>query len=361
MRGCCRINQNRFSNLKIRKPSFFPAIVVLLPRPADFPTRPEFGQDLGMSYINLGALLRDSGQVKDAEAVWTDAVALFKRLAANFPTRPELRRELARSQNNLGILFEATGRVKEAVSAYADALAVRTQLAADFPNRPEFRQELARSHNNLGILFKNTGRLLDSQAAYQQALILVKQLAADFPNQPDLCRDLAGTLVNLAILCNQRREFAAAKSHLAEARPHHEAALKANSRHPTYLEFYLNNLWALAQTNAGLLDPVGAARAAKQIRDLGWNPPGDAYAAAHALALCIPIVQKDDHLDLAKRQAAAQLYADEAMKMLNDAVAKGWRDATRIKKDTDFEPLRDREDFKKLIAKFEKKISVEMK
>jgi hypothetical protein len=56
-----------------------------------------------------------------------------KQLAADFPTRPEFRQELAMSYNNLGALLERTGRFKEAEVAYQDALALQKQLAADFP------------------------------------------------------------------------------------------------------------------------------------------------------------------------------------------------------------------------------------
>ena len=47
--------------------------------------------------------------------------------------------------------------------------------------------------------------------------------------------------------------------------------------------------------------------------------------------------------------------ADEAMKMLRDAVARGFKDAAYMKKDTDFAPLREREDFQKLLAELEGK------
>jgi hypothetical protein len=41
------------------------------------------------------------------------------------------------------------------------------------------------------------------------------------------------------------------------------------------------------------------------------------------------------------------------MKLLQQAVAKGYQDAAHLKQDTDLAPLRDREDFKKLLAEVE--------
>ena len=45
-----------------------------------------------------------------------------------------------------------------------------------------------------------------------------------------------------------------------------------------------------------------------------------------------------------------QEYADRAMELLQKAVQAGYKDAAHMKKDTDLDPLRDREDFKKLLA-----------
>ena len=43
------------------------------------------------------------------------------------------------------------------------------------------------------------------------------------------------------------------------------------------------------------------------------------------------------------------------MALLKQAVAKGYKDAAHMKKDKDLDPLREREDFKQLLAELEKK------
>ena len=111
----------------------------------------------------------------------------------------------------------------------------------------------------------------------------------------------------------------------------------------------------LTEVHAGLLEQEDAVRTAETCRDLGWNGPADAYAAACCLSQCIPIVAKHDKLDDKQRKEAVQFYADAAMKLLRDAVSKGYKDVMHMKKDTDLDPLRQREDFKKLIAELEGK------
>ena len=81
---------------------------------------------------------------------------------------------------------------------------------------------------------------------------------------------------------------------------------------------------------------------------------GPALERCPPYTLCIPIVEKDDKSEAAKRQAAMQFYGDQAMAMLRDAVGKGYKDAAHMKKDADLDPIRDRAEFKKLVAEVEK-------
>jgi tetratricopeptide (TPR) repeat protein len=322
---------------------------------ADFPTRPEIRHDLALSHHNLGILLSATGRLKEAETANAEGLALRKQLAADFPSRPEFRQELAYSHHNMGHLFQNTGRPKEAETAYADALTLDKQLVADYPTQPVYRQDLAGNHNSLGALLYDMGRLKEAEMAYAAALALLRQLTAEFPNQPDLRTELAGTYVNLANLEQRQKNFEAAKRYLEEGTPHHEAGLKANPRNPMYRQFYRNNLTVLIQTNAGLGDRVGAIKAAEKMRDLGWDPSDDAYDAACYLSLCIPIIQRDDKATKEERDKQMAFYGAEALKMLRAAFAKGYEDAAHMKKDADLEPLRAREDFKKLLADLEGK------
>src|SRR5262249_12431219 len=149
-------------------------------------------------------------------------------------------------------------------------------------------------------------------------------------NKPGLRNDLAGACLNLALLHQRQGDWAAAKRLLLEGRPHHLAALKANPRHPSYRLAYRMHLMAPTAAHAGLLERGDAIRTAETCRDLGWNPPADAYDAACYLSLCVPIVAKDDKLDATQRKEAARFYGDAAMKLLREAVSKGYKDAPHM-------------------------------
>jgi hypothetical protein len=197
--------------------------------------------------------------------------------------------------------------------------------------------------------------LQEAEKDWNDALNIQKQLVADFPDQPDLQNEAAGNYVNLALLNQKQGNWAAAQRLLLEGRPHHLAALKANRRNPSYRQFYRNHLGTLTEIHAHLLEPADAIRTAETIRDLGWNAPADAYDAACFLSGCIRIVAQHDKLDDNERQDAVQFYGDAAMKLLGDAVNKGFNDASHMKKDTDLDPLRQREDFQNLLAELDRK------
>jgi hypothetical protein len=204
-------------------------------------------------------------------------------------------------------------------------------------------------------MLRATGRPEEAELEYDQALSIERQLATNFPNQSDLRNDLARTCVNLATLQARQGNWAAAKRLLLEGRPHHLAALKANPRHPIYRRDYRTYANKLTRVHAGLLEQQDAVRTAETCRDLGWYAAADAYNAACFLSLCLPIVAKHDKLDDKQCKEAVQFYGDAAMQLLRDAVSKGYKDVAHMKKDTDLDPLRQREDFQKLVAELEGK------
>jgi hypothetical protein len=149
--------------------------------------------------------------------------------------------------------------------------------------------------------------------------------------------------------------LSAAHQLLDDAVPYHQAALQANPRNPIYRRYFRNNLLAQTWVCAAQRDLAGSFAAAKKRCDLGWDPPDDAYDAACALAVCIPIAATKDQLDETKRQDAIQFFGDKAMAMLRDAVTKGYKDIDHLRKDDDLKALHERRDYQKLVQELEAK------
>jgi serine/threonine protein kinase len=320
---------------------------------ADFPARPEYRDELAASHANRARVRYTTNRMPEAAKDFDRAVDIYSQLRADFPSRPEFRQNLARSHLGRAALLRHLGRLKESEQDYDWAVGGLKQLSADFPARPAFRQDLAMCHNNRGKLLYQSGRAQEAERAYDLALGLRRQLAADFPDQPDRRNELADTYLNLALLYKQRGDWAAAKRLLLEGGPHHRAALTANPRHPGYRQSYNTHLGALTATHAGLLEREDAIRTAETCRDVGRDAAADAYDAARFLSLCVSIVAKHDKLDATQREEEARLYSDAAMKLLREAVGRGYKNVAHLASDADFAPLRQREDFRKLMAELD--------
>jgi tetratricopeptide (TPR) repeat protein len=318
---------------------------------SDFPEQVEYRQHLALAHNNIGTLLRATQRPKEAEEHYRAALDTRKQLAARFPSRPDLRDDLAQSHGNLANLLAADGRVKDAEEHYVSALALRKQLAADFPRRPDFRLFLAQTHNNLGNLFLNTARLPEAERAFAEAVAVLKRLVADFPGVADYQSTLAGTLGNQARALRGRGNTAKAVALWEAARPYHEAAVKANPRNPLYRAFYGNDLWSLCNAYLGLGDHARLSATAEDRSRLGADPTNHAYDAVCFLCKCVLLAEQDTRRDAAERKRLARGYGDRAMAQLRQAIGRGWRGGTYVlTRDPFLNPLRGRDDFKKLLA-----------
>ncbi len=95
------------------------------------------------------------------------------------------------------------------------------------------------------------------------------------------------------------------------------------------------------------------AEAVAEVAELTKNPSWTAgqwynFACVYSLAS-------------AKLAGKKREYAERAMELLQQAVRAGWNDSEHTAKDTDLGPLRDREDFKKLLADLEKTAAAKSK
>src|SRR5436309_12817693 len=89
--------------------------------------RPEFRQAMAGGHDDLGNVLRDTGRLKDAEAAYGEALAVYKQLAADFPTVPDYSNDAAstlfKRANAAGMRrdFAAARRLLEVAFPYHQA------------------------------------------------------------------------------------------------------------------------------------------------------------------------------------------------------------------------------------------------
>jgi tetratricopeptide (TPR) repeat protein len=298
----------------------------------------------------LGVLFADTGRGETAEAMYRDALATRNSLVTDFPAVPDYRRGLADSHNNLGNLFQQIGKAKEAEAAYRSNLAITQALAAEFPTVPAYRNRVGGTHGNLAELLKSMGRPQEAEAAYRDAVVVFKDLATEFPAVTDYSALLANVQDGLADMALTRKDYAASRALLEGAHTNLIKALETNAKSPFYCAICCENRRLLATTLVQTGDHKGAAEAAADMVRVTKDPATDAYKAACLFSRCIPMVEKDSKLPETGRRELVRSYGDQALAALQQARAKGYKDVGHLKQDNDFDPLREREDFKNLLT-----------
>ncbi len=100
-------------------------------------------------------------------------------------------------------------------------------------------------------------------------------------------------------------------------------------------------------------DAAGCRATAEMWEKLGRGDAESLFRAAQMRALTAAASRKDPKLPLAVAGRLAKEEADRAMGWLRRAVAAGFRDAAQIRQHDDLEALREREDFRQLLARLE--------
>jgi hypothetical protein len=173
-------------------------------------------------------------------------------------------------------------------------------------------------------------------------------LACLRPSRPDYCNDVAETLIQLAVALMEKQTEQARRL-LDEALPYSQAALEANPSNIDYLSNFYENYGARVQVLLKLHDHAGTAEAA-DIAEPAHHTPDDIYVFACAYAVCVKLAAEDAKLTESRRQELCRSYGDRAMNALRRAIHFGYQEVAKLKKDKDLEPLRGRDDFKKLLG-----------
>jgi tetratricopeptide (TPR) repeat protein/tRNA A-37 threonylcarbamoyl transferase component Bud32 len=355
----------------------------------------EYQHDLAQTHQSLGALYQATGRAEQAQQAHQGALDILKPLAAAHPEVSKYHELLADVYNNLGHLHNDAKRRDPARQSFLDALTIRKRLAVTHPEVPQYQSDLAVAHESLGILYSDTGSNQRAEEAYREALSIRKRLVAEHPLVVEHAIGLASSYGNLGRLMSDEEKPEAALDWFALAVRTLEDALQKEPRETKAREFLIIALWTRADVlsrrgrraetlsdwdRALSLDTgkyrIGLrfgravalarqgnhARATAEVEEIAGEKSamGDTqYNAACVYALSSTAVQKDADLTESQRNELAEQYAVHAVSLLHKAHAAGHfgepASVANLKKDADLAPLRERDDFKKLLAALEEK------
>jgi serine/threonine protein kinase len=326
------------------------ALDLLTPLVDQFPGVPEYRATLARALDNRGLLLQRLHRGKEAEAAHRQAIAGQQYLADTYPAPPGYRAALAESQHNLGLLLAAAGpaRAGDAEAAFRATLDLRRKLTDECPDWPAYRKDLADTYHRLALVLRDTNRLREAEDAFRESLACRRLLADAAPDDLDYRGHLGAALNHLGRFLRDHGDLDEARHFLEQAVQEKRKALRSRDDGASLLVAYDD----LALTLARLHDHEALAREADEVCQAGIDGPQRDHIAARCLALGAQLAAKDDRLPPPRRQELAEDYAARAVTFLRQAVARGFRDAERLRKPP-FVALSRRDDFQKVLAELE--------
>jgi tetratricopeptide (TPR) repeat protein len=281
----------------------------------DHPQTLDSLEDLAETYSRLG---------RNAEALKLTEEALAGRRAKLGPVHLKT----LRSMSNLAQAYARLGRHEDALKLAEETLGLqKTNLGAD-------DAETLRSMNNVAENYEGLGRFSDALKLHQETLALRKtKLGADHPETLWSTSRVAKCLVKLG--------------RGAEAVPEIDDCLQRASGKPIDADLVPTLVEARLRYFETTKNGAGCRASAEMWERLGRTDSEALYQAACRRAVAATVFGATGNAN----QESAE--AERALAWLAKAVAAGFKDLSRIKTDADLNVLRDRPDFKKIVADLE--------
>jgi serine/threonine-protein kinase len=301
----------------------------------------EYRVGLARDLLHIANLQDDLRQPSNALASYRRAIEVQEAIVRDYPTVPDYRSMLALVYRNLGLMQSNDGRLAEAKDSLRKARDLYRRLADQNGEILEYQFGLSTACNSLGNLLRHMRQFGEALDALGEARSTLEGLIRKSPNHPASRSRLSQTLGNIGLTLEELHRYEEARSIYLLAVDHQKVPLSKSPGIPVYVKTLAFSYAGLSRVERALGRPSAAAVVCRELRLLGSLNPDELYDVARELALCIPN---------ARDTAEGQAWAAEAVGTLREAVAAGYNNINKIAHDPDLAPLRDRDDFRRLMA-----------
>ena len=281
--------------------------------------------DLLMTMMNVAVSYGRLNRLAEALELFQEVLELQKQVL------PKDHPDTLNTMMNLAIGYTTLNRPDEALKLLEEVLEIQKRvLPKDDPNTLATMMNLAGSYHQ-------TNRQAEGLKLFEEVLEIRKRvLPKDHP-------ETLMTMVNLASCLTQAGRGAEAIALIDEFLPKASEPGVDPRLLPYVIGLRLMHFRAVG-------DPAQCRATAEMGEKLNHNDARNLYDAACHRAVTAAVQAKAPGADAPQ---LAKEDADKAMEWLQRAVQAGYKDAAHMKKDTDLDALRDREDFQKLLTDLE--------
>ncbi|MFO0936354.1 MAG: serine/threonine-protein kinase [Gemmataceae bacterium] len=352
---------------------------------AVIPDEVRFQAQLANVCTNLGNLYLSRREWSSAEGVLRKGIAVLQKLADDFPNTTKHRVELAMLFHNLAMSYDGLDQWQNAVEQFEKAQAIREKLVADFPAVPEYRHQLALNYNGQGIIYKVKNKLVEGERYYRKSLELQEKLVADFPNVTYYRETLGGAYCNLGATVLLFGKAEEGHNYLDSAiktlKPLYDKDprvvvikqnLKTSYIRRAFLNGQLHRLEEAIQDTSAVIDLSTPDESTfyRILRAKFRGKAGHTAASLEDVKEALKVVEqmpKSQQINIrvgascAYSMASAAVsdlkeeYAALAIENLKRSILAGFNNVEAIKTEPDMDPIRERTDFKAIMAELEAK------
>ncbi len=358
-----------------------------------FPSEPDHLRGLALAHNNFGMFFEKQSLTARAEEQFRDSLKYREELVKKSPNVPSYRQELARTLDSMGGFYRTCTKYEEAEREFQKSHSIRKQLVESNGNVVAYRTELSLSHLALGALNDSRKRPAEAEQHYRDAMAILQQLVDQHPALIDNHRFLASAKTSLGGVLVKSGDHAAAHPLLVEARATCQAFMKRSppvvDTHVDFaracnalgkaalssgeaiegLGFHEEAIFALgelAESNRKFANVLSALRSSYQGRANCRLKAGQVTEAVAELDQVVHgFCDKAEHwFDFACVYADAsslatdgrlkEACASQAVGLLRKAVDAGFRDAAKLESHEKLKALRERPDYREVLASLRK-------
>jgi tetratricopeptide (TPR) repeat protein len=340
------------------------------------PEDPSIRYHVASETLTAATVFGAAGEADRARGLFNEAVAELEKLTRAHPKCPLYRRQLAETTVARGRLAVGGGDEAAAEAAYREGIGRWRQVAADFPSTGEFGHGLATALLALAGFMGRSDRHAEAEALVAEALRVHRGLAEAAPDRPEYRVALAEDYALWAQVKERQRQRTAAAEGYTQAIVLLDAAVKAVPSRRGWLgkvqdvlRMRADVLVALGKDaeaeadrkRVGELEETIQSPAVRLVRIEGRLDQGQlepAVREADDLFLCCDVTAWQYH-QLAGVYARAagspgaadkEAWAARAVESLRRAYEGGYRSSMPPDRDTQFQALAGRADFRELAA-----------
>lgn len=281
------------------------------------------------------------------------AIVLWENLLAEDPTNPRYQKELADSLTTLGTQQQQGNQTAAALASHQRALELRSTRVRNDPHNLQARDDLGTTLNSIAVLLTNQNHAVEALTLFGRS---VEHAEKAFAREPGLAVG-SGLVIRYGNIAYIERTLGRSTEALRWYRKAADLAKRLAQENPAVANLESQSYHRyrdLAVYQRELGQSEEAAKTFQQARDILQHLPQqtafDLYNMACVLAQASALLGEVKEGQNPELQAERKRLADEAVEAVRRSLAAGYDNLPRLRTDKELDALRDRADFKTLLA-----------